>query len=29
MSMWRDVQRVGEAECVQSVKMDIFHQRDW
>ena len=26
--MWRDVQRVGEAECVQNVKVDIFHRRD-
>ena len=26
--MWRDVWRVGEAECVQNVKVDIFHQRD-
>ena len=28
-SMWRDVQRVGEAECVRNVKMDIFRRRDW
>ena len=28
-SMWRDVRRIGEAECVQNVKVDIFHWRDW
>ena len=26
--MWRDVWRVGEAECVRNVKVDIFRWRD-
>ena len=29
LTEWRDIQRVTETECVQSIEADIFHLRRW